>query len=262
MSAQERERLRGAGLGCCGDESSRAIGFGCFVIVNEVLVMGLKEQLDEVGLIGPFDLDDITAMDRLAPVVLENQHRLNNLHIHAPVVTQVLEDSALQGTVARVFGDDAIMWRTNFFVKKAGSGEVPWHHDKHFEDGDAPIDLNRLGQHLSILIAVTDVARDGGEVRYLSGSHLPVEGVARDVRPYHLKDSQEHFINLPAVVEPDIVSLPLQKGQFALFHSSLLHHSLPFEAGGTRISMIARLAKAHVSIPVALARADDLRRFG
>ena len=106
------------------------------------------------------------------------------------------------------------VWRTNFFVKSDGAGQNKWHHDRHFENGNEPIDLFDTGNHFSILVALTDVGMDSGRIEYVKGSHSPIEGWDRDI-PRHIRD-------VPEVVQDRVTPLPLKQGQFVLFHSTLL----------------------------------------
>jgi len=51
------------------------------------------------------------------------------------------------------------------------------------------------------------------------------------------------------VIRYPVTPLPLARGQFALFHSSLLHRSLAFGSGPARVSMAVRIARAGTELP-------------
>ena len=86
-----------------------------------------------------------------------------------------------------------------------------------------------------------EVEREALEAGRAKGSHQPIDGFDRDI-PRHIND-------VPEVVRDRVTPLPLKRGQFVLFHSSLLHRSLEFGRGNRRASMAAKLAKTGTKIP-------------
>ena len=90
-------------------------------------------------------------------------------------------------------------------------------------------------------MALTDIGMDAGRLEYVKGSHLPIEGFDRDI-PRHLDE-------VPDVVQDRVTPLPLKRGEFVVFHSSLLHRSLAFGGGEGRISVAARLSRSGTKIP-------------
>ena len=168
-------------------------------------------------------------------------------HMDIKVLQDLFFDANLKAEVAENFGTDLFLWRSNLFYKHQGdrdglgTGENKWHHDRHFENGDAPLNIYDASNHFTILLALTDVGMDAGRVEYVKGSHQPIEGFNRDI-PRHIQE-------VPEVVQDRVTPLPLERGQFVLFHSSLLHRSLAFGGGERRISMAARLAKSGTEFP-------------
>ena len=224
-------------------------------------------QLARDGLSGPHDLADKSNLDKVCEVALElkalrrQQNRvaavaeLENAypnpfidrHMDIGCIRDLYFDANLQSVVASLFGTDLFLWRTNFFVKNQqdrdgrGTGENIWHHDRHFESGNAPIDLYDTSNHFTALIALTDVGMNAGRLEYLKGSHRPIEGFDRDIA--------RHIKEVPEVVEDRVTPLPLAKGEFVVFHSSVLHRSLAFAGGEGRVSLAARLARSGTEIP-------------
>ena len=224
-------------------------------------------QLARDGLSGPHELADKTRLDEVCEVALElkalrrQQNRvvaaagLENAypnpfidrHMDIGCIRDLYFDANLQSVVAGLFGTDLFLWRTNFFVKNQqdrdgrGTGQNKWHHDRHFESGDAPIDLYNTTNHFTALIALTDVGMDAGRVEYLKGSHRPIAGFDRDIA--------RHIEEVPEVVQDRVTPLPLEKGQFVVFHSSVLHRSLAFGGGEGRVSLAARLARNGTELP-------------
>ena len=220
-----------------------------------------NDQLQQDGLAGPYELADKSGLDRACEVVLElkalqrQQNRAASItgignvapnplidrHMDVSAIRDVFFDDNLQSALSEHFGNGLFVWRTNFFVKSEGTGENKWHHDRHFENGKAPINLFDTSNHFSILVALTDVDMNAGRIEYVRGSHSPIDGFERDI--------PRHFLEVPAVVQDRVTPLPLKKGQFVLFHSTLLHRSLAFGEGEGRISMAARVARVGTQIP-------------
>ena len=224
-------------------------------------------QLAQDGLTGPHELADKSGLDRVRDLALElkalrrQQNKVVALagldnpypnpfidrHMDVGCIQALYFDANLQAVVAELFGTGLFLWRTNFFVKNQrdrdgrGTGENIWHHDRHFEDGDAPVNLYDTGNHFTVLIALTDVGLDAGRIEYVRGSHAPIDGFDRDI-PRHIKE-------VPQVVQDRVTPLPLAKGEFVVFHSSVLHRSLAFGGGEGRVSLAARLARTGTEIP-------------
>lgn len=239
-------------------------------------------QLRQDGLAGPFELADTSGLDAVCEVAIElkalqrQQNRLARLagkedlqrwttlinrHMTFDVMRQLFLDANLQSVVAECFGTDLLLWQTSFFLKYEGVSENKWHHDRQFENGTDPIDIYDTSNHFSFVVALTDLGMDQGRIEYVRGSHLPIDGFDRDMP----RISSE----LPEVVHDRITPLPLKRGQFAVFHSSLLHRSLayghrevdwrpgffgaqapetwPMQDG--RISLAARLVRNGTEIP-------------
>ena len=223
------------------------------------------DQWQDDGLAGPFELADKSRLDaardevfrlkaiRRAQLAAQRAdaaqaagqatavNPLIDRHMDIDVIRDIFFDANLQAVVADLAGEDLFVWRTNFFVKSDGTGQNKWHHDRHFEDGDRPINLFDTTNHFTLTVALTDIGMTEGRIEYVRGSHLPIDGWDRDI-PRHIEE-------VPPVVQDRVTPLPLRRGQFVLLHSSLLHRSLAFGAGERRVSMAARLARTGTAIP-------------
>ena len=175
---------------------------------------------------------------------------------------RLLSDLSLLDEVKNSFGHDLKLWRTNCFKKVSGSGEVKWHHDRHFENGNSPIEFANLKNHFSILLAITDIDEKSGVIEFIPGSHLPSKSYKQDIRPYHRRKSDEHFLSIPEYLAEKRISVPLKRGEFMLFHSGLLHRSLPANGKDVnRYSMVARLCTSNTIIPLELAPETAICEF-
>ena len=88
-------------------------------------------------------------------------------HLDVPAIRTLYFDANVQSAIAELFGTNLHIWRSNFFVKSDGTGQNKWHHDRHFENGDAPIRIYDTSNHFTITMALTDIGMDEGRIEYL-----------------------------------------------------------------------------------------------
>ena len=222
----------------------------------------MNNDLDKNGFIGPFDLAAPDIVNRLVKQLDVANGQFKNFHLKSESCRRLLSDSALASKIESAFGSDLRLWRTNSFKKVGHTGEVAWHHDRHFESGDAPIDFNNLSNHFSILVALSDMNAQTGLMEFIPGSHQLSDDFYRDSRPFHKKELSEHFISVSEELASTRVQVPLKKGQFMLFHSALLHRSLAAEEGAfTRYSLVGRLCRKGTNIPTDLAKQEEIMNY-
>ncbi len=216
-------------------------------------------NLENDGLIGPFELGEPDLVDKLVNQLDRSNSGFKNFHTKSGVCRLLLSSSQLSAQVKINFGERLKLWRTNAFKKITGSGEVKWHHDRHFETGNEEVNFSNLNNHYSILVALTDMDESSGIMEFIPGSHLPCPGYSRDTRPFHTRTVEEHFLSIPEDLLSKRVKVPLRKGQFMLFHSGLLHRSLPASSSEPiyRYSLVARLCINETVIPEALAKESE-----
>ena len=213
-----------------------------------------RTSLDELGFVGPFQVEDMSAISRF----IERRCQLDrteykNIHARSKECRAVFSDSSVVSEIKRFCGDGLSLWRFNIFEKKGIAAEIPWHHDRHFENADEELRFEQLGSHFSLLIALTPMTRESGLLEVITGSHVggPPD---RDTRPYHLRPPSDHFLQIPPSLQQNIMPIPLDAGEFIIFHSALLHRSLESEvSNNTRYSLIGRLSKDELTVPEALA---------
>ena len=219
-------------------------------------------DLQKDGLVGPFELDQNELLTRLIRQLDVAKGQFKNFHLSSETCRRLLSTNELKKQIEQNFGHDLLLWRTNSFKKVDGSGEVAWHHDRHFENGDSTIDYANLSNHFSILIALTDMDDASGVMEFIPGSHLPQDDYNRDIRPFHKRTLDEHFLEIPEHFLDKRVKVPLKKGQFMLFHSALLHRSLPALGNNiNRYSLVARLSCKGTEIPEALASQYEVQSY-
>lgn len=219
------------------------------------------EQLAQNGITGPFQMADQALVGPCAEVALEidsfmkYNNRLCDLagkprqwgakinrHDEFPAMQNMFSDVNVQAVVAEHFGTGLFLYNSVFQVKREGVGENIWHHDRSFENGAAPVNLHDDDNHFSILFGLTDLGWDQGRLEFVRGSHQPIQGWDR---------KQRFNKTLPDSLNDRIEALTLKQGEFAIFHSSIMHRSLPFESGDIRVSLAVRLARNGTVVPEA-----------
>lgn len=222
------------------------------------------ESLHTNGLAGPFALSSVPKAHITAvfnSYAAAHRPRMKDAYLHDGLIQAICQDSAVLQAVAAAGIPDGVVWRSNMFYK-APTGingaipvEIVWHHDTHFGNGDEDIDFTAL-DHVSILVALRDIDEHSGMLQYIPGSHVDVDlhsSLPDGNRPFHLKPLERHFYKLLPEVEKRAVNLPIPEGHFAVFHSSLIHRSLPVPANGrARMSLAFRFARSPERLNVPL----------
>lgn len=221
-----------------------------------------KAQLDSDGFTAPMPL---ARPDVLETVIREFHDSIvynRNPHVTSEAVRTLVFDPGIRQALSTLCGDDFMLWRSAMFVKAPGGKEIGWHHDKHFSDGDAPVELNLDDRHYSVFIAITDVGAEDGCLEMLPGSHRETLGIERDVRPFHKRPASDHILPaLPADNADDIIASPVPAGHFIIFHSALLHRSRENLSDTTRLGLAFRLAPAQRDIPLDLAQPGEVTPY-
>lgn len=225
--------------------------------------MEQDERLRISGYCGPYDLSNPSKIDQVLESTAALRGNYKDRHLDCKPLKALFEDSMLRSTIRKCFGMNLLLWRTNFFMKDdaKNSREIRWHHDKHFQSGDEYLDFSEIDTHFSVFIALKDVTATNGALELLSGSHQEIDGFVRDKRPYHQKSIQEHFVSVPQHLLSRVVQIEMKAGQYLLFHSALLHRSLPYRSGPSRVAVIGRLVRAGIGLPAEISKLSTVVSF-
>jgi len=222
--------------------------------LEPIELVGDKSRFDELGYGGPFSLADDSCMAdfQLGP---QDPRYVGSVHVgwhmFSPSVQAVFSDRNLVNKISALCGDDMVIWRSGYFVKKPTyTGEIGWHHDKHFQGADASsLDFDEIETHFSLLLAMNDMGDENGRMELIPGSHKTIPGYDRDCRILEASDPDRFVKDLPQHLIDQRRAVILKKGQFLIFHSGLLHRSLPYATGDVRRSFVVRLVPANVEVP-------------
>lgn len=171
--------------------------------------------------------------------------------------------------MSSLLGDDVICWRSQFFEKKPGARGTFWHQAGAFRETSEKPKLTPIGRdpdvtnngmlQLSMWLALEDVTKDNGAMRFLSGSYVdsrleeignrildhPVEvlstlgvsDIAQAIRVLEFTandfiKSQLAFEYATRIVpglfgDGDVIDMEMEAGEFIIFTSVNMHASWP-----------------------------------
>ena len=205
---------------------------------NIILNSNEIETFRSQGYLGPYSLCSADEMMKTAKQIEsvlntdppDHKNRVHNRHLDNQLIHQVSTDPQIVKRMACLYGDDLLLWRTNFFVKESGAKEIPWHQDFNYWPLEPPIIV-------SAWIAIDQSTVENGCLKIIPGSH-------RRVIP-HIESKPNVQFN--RMGDPDyidlnnIVTLEMEPGEFILFNERTLHQSDPNRSSMRRIGLAVRV---------------------
>ncbi len=203
-------------------------------------------RFHEEGFLGPYAAMTPEEMagirNHIDTVVLQKDGpnpgtRFQSRHMDSRVVCDLACHPAIIGRMRSLYGNDLVMWATNFFCKEAGGAEIPWHQDLNYWPLEPLINI-------SAWIAIDDVGIDNSCVQVLPRSH-------KKVVP-HVVSSQGmafgEMADMTGIDTSNLVNMELKPGEFFLFNEKTLHHSEPNRSQRRRMGMSVRVTLPMVRI--------------
>jgi hypothetical protein len=197
------------------------------------------QQFRENGYLGPLTLcspDEMAAyreqMERevMDPSTCERRDWGHNRHLDNRLIYDLSTAPPILQRMKSLYGEDLLLWRTNFFIKEEGGKEIPWHQDFNYWPLEPPIII-------SAWIAVDQATVENACVQVIPGSH-------RRVVPHIKADEGMAFAEM---AHPDyydsseLVNLEMKPGEFILFNERTLHHSEPNRSTKRRAGLAVRV---------------------
>ena len=212
---------------------------------NTALSAEEMDQFRTQGFLGPFALCSPEEMGATRPAieaVLESEppdHRqkVHNRHLDHRLIWDLATDPEIIGRMQCLYGDDLLMWRTNFFVKEPGAKEIPWHQDHNYWPLEPPIIA-------SAWIAIDESTVENSCLQVIPGSHrrtLPHVRATEDMGFAEMGDLD--YLDLSQAVD-----LEMRPGEFILFNERTVHHSESNRSRKRRIGLAVRVVVPIVSV--------------
>ena len=197
------------------------------------------------GYLGPYSLcspEEMADWRIEVEQVLETKppdakNTIHNRHLDSRAIYDLSTHPEILNRMVSLYGQDLLLWRTNFFIKYQGSKAIPWHQDFNYWPLEPPIII-------SAWIAVDPSSKENGNLQLIPGSH-------RKVIP-HIKatpDVQFREMADAGYYEPDqLIDLEMQPGEFILFNERTLHHSEANHSELRRIGLAVRVIVPIVTV--------------
>ena len=206
------------------------------------------EEMDQFrtrGFLGPFALCSPKEMGATRPAieaVLErappdHRQKVHNRQLDHRLIWDLATDSEIIGRMQCLYGDDLLMWRTNFFVKAPGAKEIPWHQDHNYWPLEPPVIA-------SAWIAIDESTVENSCLQVIPGSHrrtLPHVRATEDMGFAEMGDLD--YLDLSQAVD-----LEMRPGEFILFNERTVHHSESNRSQKRRIGLAVRVVVPIVSV--------------
>ncbi|MCY4607199.1 MAG: phytanoyl-CoA dioxygenase family protein [bacterium] len=162
------------------------------------------------------------------------QYTFNVPHLVLPGVHALVRDSRILDPVESLMGPDLLLWSAGYFIKEPHTTDfVGWHQDLRYWG------LDDDSREITAWIALGDVARENGAMRFMPGSHRHGIVEHRDTwqDSNQLSRGQELAVD---VDEKQAVDVELKSGEMSLHHGNLYHSSPANGSASRRIGLALR----------------------
>lgn len=222
-----------------------------------------RAAFDACGYSAPRPLANPDLVDSFDSSAKPGKDTQNNPHMTSKAVRKLITDSNISKALAELCGPNLKLWRSRFFWKGEGSPEIAWHHDKHFFSREADtVRFDEIDTHYSVLIGLTEIGVSSGMLEVIPGSHRELPGLKRDPRPVYNRPKADHFLT---GLSQDLLdarrAVPMPAGTFLVFHSALLHRSLPHLSGSPRLGIALRFHRDTVTVPEQVGAAERVLSY-
>ena len=171
-------------------------------------------------------------------------------HLEMPQLWNYLSSPAITERLAQLLGPDLLCWRSQIFYKGPHSPAIQFHQASTFMVEDYldpaifPPNRDEMFQ-LTVWVAVDDATPENGCLQFVRGSHESVRTIKFG--------GEEGFYNANFSLEFDrdnseIVTLPVQSGQFLIFAERCIHGSPPNSTDRHRLAFNMRVVPTNVPV--------------
>jgi ectoine hydroxylase-related dioxygenase (phytanoyl-CoA dioxygenase family) len=177
------------------------------------------------------------APDEGAEVAVEtiyNAHQRNNR----------VDDLAERPTswAEALLGGPVRVWRTTFWIKRAGARRVEWHQDTYKDE-----DLGSF-PNVNAWIAIDD-APAGNCLSFLAGSHKSIIPLEQFRAPAYVEALRSNGDLPDPPVAGVVCQAPLRPGECVLFDGRVLHGSSPNKTARRRAGLVIRFVPRDLELP-------------
>lgn len=165
-------------------------------------------------------------------------HRLDqffrvNGHVVIPLLADVARTPTILDAVERVLGSNLLAWSVELFIKEPRSAKtVSWHQDITYWG------MGETDDEVTAWIALSEVSREAGCMRFLPGSHKG--GIVEHTDTFSADNLLSRGQEIGGVDEARSVFGPLRPGEMSLHHGRCFHASGPNRSDDRRIGLAIR----------------------
>lgn len=192
-------------------------------------------------------LSELPESDPYFKVPMTGTNCIGSLPLRARILASV--GQIIEPAVSSVI-DNFRLIGAGFRVKQVGpDSELPLHQDPTQVDEERAWLMN-------IIVPIIDTNVDNGALKVVPGSHK----IMRQLRSLDLEDRAE-TMNLDAVIEPLVETIPMQAGDAIFYLQSILHGSGPNLTPNARPLVLGTLMERSTPVTVYFRKPNQPRMF-
>lgn len=200
---------------------------GPFTLCPPGKISELREQF--AAIFAPDDRDG--AVPTMIAKLNSDMQKGFGRHHEFRFLFDIANSPAIRERVQAILGENLLLWRTMFFNKGPGSGQVPWHQD--FDDWELePMIVT------SCWLAIDEASLENGCVELIPGSHRNIYRMVKTEG--HVLDGFPRMSDPEQIDDSNVVPMELKPGQFFLFNERVLHRSQPNNSDRQRLGVTMR----------------------
>lgn len=163
-----------------------------------------------------------------------------NVEVLLPAANRTARDPRILDMVEKILGPDIMVWSSEFFVKEPRSEKiVSWHQDLTYWG------LGETDGEVTAWVALSDVTRENGCMRFVPGSH------AQSIVAHTDTFAEDNLLSRGQEIacevdEAKAVHIELRPGEMSLHHGRMFHASGPNTSDVRRIALVIRYVKPQV----------------
>lgn len=168
-----------------------------------------------------------------------NQYFRVNGHVVLPLLADIARTPAIVGKVAAILGDDLLVWSVELFIKEPGTTKVvSWHQDITYWG------MGETDEELTAWIALSDVSKQAGCMRFIPGSHKNTIVAHEDT--FDGENLLSRGQQIAGIDETQAVFGALKPGEMSFHHGRTFHASGPNRSSDRRIGVAVRYVTPRV----------------
>jgi len=201
------------------------------IVIRQLLT---SERVDEIRQeVQRYIRDDLPTRPADARTLEPDGHTVRNLwrlEQYSAYFRAISEDASLRMLVGRLLRSEPVLTGVETFNKPARVGSaVPWHQDNAYF-------CRQPANVLTLWIAVDEVTRENGPIRFLKGSHLLGHLPTRNSG---VRGNSVGLAEPPKFVEDEQLVATLAPGDATVHHCQTVHCSAPNRTERSRLGLLA-----------------------